>query len=153
MDIKSYPTEIEIELVPAFNDRPPDVCLQFDDDMHFRGPLTETGSFVITADESPGMHSISVTLENKTNRDAAQTVTISRITMCGISSDRFIWQAKYRPIYPEPWAYQQRQAGKVLEPIITNTTCLGWNGTWCLEFTVPVFTWIHQIKNLGWIYE
>jgi hypothetical protein len=29
---------------------------------------------------------------------------------------------------------------------------MGWNGRWELNFRVPIFTWIHQLENLGWIY-
>ena len=32
------------------------------------------------------------------------------------------------------------------------TSYLGFNGKWTLTFTVPVFTWIHQTQNQGWIY-
>lgn len=35
----------------------------------------------------------------------------------------------------------------------TNATYLGWNGLWVLEFELPIFTWIHKLENLGWIYD
>ena len=28
-----------------------------------------------------------------------------------------------------------------------------WNGIWVLDFTVPVYTWLHKVLGLGWIYD
>jgi hypothetical protein len=37
--------------------------------------------------------------------------------------------------------------------LLKNHTYLSWNGKWTLTFDVPVFTWIHRVQNLGWIYD
>ena len=52
-----------------------------------------------------------------------------------------------------PWYYQQIEKGIILDDELTNIDYLGWPGTWTLDFTSPVFTWIHQIQSLGWIYD
>jgi hypothetical protein len=93
---------------------------------------------------------ISVVHRDKLDNDSSTAVIVKHLSFFGISDSRFIWQAQYRPEYPEPWHSQQ-----VLLPpeIVTNTNYLGWNGVWSLEFGVPVFTWIHQVQNLGWIYN
>jgi hypothetical protein len=94
--------------------------------------------------------SISVVHRGKLDDDPSTAVIVRHLSFFGISDPRFIWQAQYRPEYPEPWRSQQVP----LPPeIMTNTNYLGWNGAWTLEFGVPVFTWIHQIQNLGWIYD
>ena len=60
---------------------------------------------------------------------------------------------KYMPIYPNPWAGEQLAQGIVLDPILRYHNYLSWNGTWSLDFTVPIFTWIHTIEDLGWVYR
>jgi hypothetical protein len=80
-------------------------------------------------------------------------VRITSLAFNGIASAKFIWHGRYCPEYPEPWATEQQAQGLVLESEISNTDYLGWNGEWSLDFTVPVFTWIHKTENLGWIYD
>ncbi|CAB4133443.1 hypothetical protein UFOVP257_195 [uncultured Caudovirales phage] len=75
-------------------------------------------------------------------------VEIESVTLEGITLDRVKWAAEYYPRYPEPWASTQTN----LPTVVKYTTYLGWNGRWNLNFTVPIFTWIHQTENLGWIY-
>ena len=38
-------------------------------------------------------------------------------------------------------------------PVLQPHTYLGWNGRWVLEFETPVFTWIHRLEDLGWLYS
>ena len=75
-------------------------------------------------------------------------VEIESVTVEGITVDRFKWAGIYTPNYPEPWASTQTN----LQPTLQSATYLGWNGRWELPFSVPIFTWIHQTENLGWIY-
>ena len=90
-----------------------------------------------------------VELPNKQDQEA---VIIDKITFFSIEDPRFAWSGVYEPQYPEPWASEQRSQGVALKPQLTAHTYLGWPGKWTLTFTVPVFTWIHQTQNLGWIY-
>lgn len=34
----------------------------------------------------------------------------------------------------------------------TKPSYLGWNGMWKFQFEIPIFTWIHKLEGLGWIY-
>ena len=81
------------------------------------------------------------------NRDTA--VIIEQVKFNGISSPKFAWAGIYTPQYPLHYLKDNPTSATALSP----HTYLGWNGTWTLEFTVPVFTWIHQIEGLGWIYD
>lgn len=101
----------------------------------------------------PGRHRLCLSFYDKAPDDQNQAVQIKELRMNGVLDPKFIWQGIYRPIYPEPWATQQKQAGNDLAREISNTDYLGWNGTWTLEFTSPIFTWIHQVQDLGWIYD
>jgi len=82
-----------------------------------------------------------------------EAVIIERVDFFGIQDPKFAWAGVYEPRYPEPWATQQIDQGMELKPKLCPHTYLGWPGKWTLTFTVPVFTWIHQTQNLGWIYS
>ena len=101
----------------------------------------------------PGAHDLVISFQGKDPLDVEQSVTICDIELNGISDPRFVWRGIYKPDYPEPWASQQRESGTELAAEIQNTDYLGWNGTWCLRFGSPVFTWIHEVQDLGWIYQ
>jgi hypothetical protein len=74
---------------------------------------------------------------NRHPHDGITAVIVKSIVLNGIASPKAI----YRGVY-----YPQNQ-----ERIIENY--LSWNGVWILSFSVPVYTWIHQVENLGWIYD
>lgn len=85
--------------------------------------------------------------------DLDTAVIVDRIVLNGIESPRFIWQGLYTPHYDVDYIEDCKRRGVELEPVLKNCNYLGWNGTWKLEFSAPVFTWIHKIENLGWIYD
>ena len=92
---------------------------------------------------------LSVRHFGKNNQDPNTAVIVKDVGFFGISDPKFVWQGRYCPEYPEPWLSQQWPRPK---HTLTNVDYLGWNGTWTLQFTAPVFTWIHQVQNLGWIH-
>jgi hypothetical protein len=87
---------------------------------------------------------------NKPELDHNMAVIIDRIEFFGISNPKFVWRGVYFPEYPEPWYSQQIPAPA---PTLPACNYLGWNGCWRLDFDVPVFTWMHQVQDLGWIYQ
>lgn len=91
-----------------------------------------------------------IELFNKPELDHDMAVIVDSIEFFGISDPKFVWRGLYSPEYPEPWYSQQFPV-----PLPTLSACdyLGWNGSWHLDFDVPVFTWMHQIQDLGWIYQ
>jgi hypothetical protein len=108
----------------------------------------EVLSFCVTG--RPGPRKIVIAMNNKTDETPDMAVEISSVTIEGLTLDRFKWSSRYYPIYPEPWASQQKDP---LPEFQTSATYLGWNGIWYLGFELPIFQWIHNIENLGWIYE
>jgi len=112
--------------------------------------LTQTTTFVFEFETDLRQLQLTVTHANKLPTDPSTAVIVKQLSFFGISDPKFIWQAQYRPEYPEPWRGQQQP---LPEATLTNTNYLGWNGTWTLDFEVPVFTWMHKIQNLGWIYD
>lgn len=154
MDI--YKTRIELEIEPVWSDDPPEISVHLDR-WHWKGLLNEKQIFCHQFDSSQSRHKISVEFSNKKDTDTRdgldKAVIIKSLKFNDISSDRFVWQGKYYPRYPEPWASQQKQDGRELAEFLPAHTYLGWNGIWILEFDVPIFTWIHQVEGLGWIYD
>jgi hypothetical protein len=92
---------------------------------------------------------LTVELLDKQDQEA---VIVESVSFFGIKDPKFAWTGIYEPDYPEPWATEQCSLGVVLKPQLCPHTYLSWNGKWRLTFSVPVFTWIHQTQDLGWIY-
>ena len=88
---------------------------------------------------------LTVQHHSKSDLDADTAVIIQRIEFYGISDPRFVWAGKYYPDYPDH--YQDKT------PCLLNQDYLGWNGQYVLTFQVPVFSWIHQVQDLGWLYQ
>lgn len=143
-------------LRPVWHNDPPQIRIGIDNLMS-NMTLTDTTTINFEVD---AVKKCKLTVEflNKTNQDTIldqnldKAVLIESINFFGISDPKFAWAGIYEPEYPEPWATQQRNLGVVLHPQITNCTYLAWNGKWTLTFDVPVFTWIHKVQDLGWIY-
>mgnify|MGYP003345752081 CR=1 FL=1 len=82
---------------------------------------------------------------DKSDADHATAVIVQQISFFGITDPRFVWAGTYYPEYPPHYPDKQ-------SPLLGHGY-LGWNGTYLLEFSVPVFTWIHQQLSLGWVYQ
>jgi hypothetical protein len=80
----------------------------------------------------------------KDQNDQDTAVIIKSISLFGITHPKFVWAGTYYPYYPDNYPDK-------ITPL-PGQGYMGWNGVYRLEFSVPVFTWIHQILDLGWIY-
>jgi hypothetical protein len=148
-----YPVKLDIHLRPVWHDNPPEINIGINNDIQ-RIILSEEHMFHYEfIANAPSI--LTVELLNKTNADTRpdkgldKAVIIESVSFFGISDPKFAWEGIYAPEYPEPWASQQHD----LKPLLKSHTYLGWNGKWTLTFDVPVFTWIHRVQNLGWIYD
>lgn len=113
-----------------------------------RHELWETTRIELEFDALVGW--LEVVFMNKPELDHNMAVIVDQVEFFGISDPQFVWAGVYTPRYPEPW-YSEQQIKP--EPHLTQQNYLGWNGTWRLDFDVPVFTWMHRTLNLGWIYS
>lgn len=148
MDTKLYNTRITINLDAVGE---PDVIAYLDGvPFTFIRKISGPTSFMVNRDLTDGSHVLEIKHLHKQNDDPSTALIIKSITFNDITRDNFIWTGKYTPDYPEPWATEQ---GDTLARELTHTGYLGWNGTWRLDFTAPIFTWIHGVENLGWIYD
>ena len=87
---------------------------------------------------------------NKPELDHNMAVIVDSVEFFGITDPKFVWAGTYTPNYPEPWYSEQIEKPLAQLP---QQNYMGWNGIWRLDFSVPVFTWMHQTMNLGWIYQ
>jgi hypothetical protein len=152
----SYPVELDIHLRSVWHDNPPEINIGINDNIN---------NIILLEDQifhyefiSNNTSTITVELLNKIDSDTVpdkgldKAVIIESVSFFGILDPQFAWAGVFEPRYPEPWATEQRNQGVVLNQHLSPHTYLGFNGKWTLTFTVPVFTWIHQTQNLGWIY-
>lgn len=145
--MKKFNTEIEILLL-GHGITKPIVTYGIDSDILDQ---VEVNEFLIKLDLNlkKGTHKIFLEFYNKTNDTSDMAIEIAYVKYEGMQLDRFKWASKYYPNYPEPWASQQSES---LPLVHHSATYLGWNGLLELEFETPIYTWIHKLENLGWIY-
>jgi hypothetical protein len=154
MDMKKYQTDIEIDVVPMYHASAPEIMYGFDHDL-VRVELTQPVVLRFNDSLTAGTHSVIIDFVNKTDADCVpdqgldKYITIGAIRINGLHLPRFNWLATYEPVFPEPWHSQQNPRPN---PVQAGETHLGWNGRWCLQFDAPVFSWIHQIENMGWVW-
>ena len=157
MNTRIYPIDISILIKPIWFDRVPtgkigingnikDFEVQQETwfDFKFEGVLNETCQIRV---EHYGKTDSDTDIIN--NRDTA--LIVEQVKLNEFNNPKFAWAGKYQPNYPEGWINQNK--GAKLQKILSPHTYLGWNGVWTLDITLPVYTWIHQIDGLGWIYD
>jgi hypothetical protein len=148
-----YPVEIEICLSPVQHTEAPQYRITAENSI-LHGHLLSTTTFNLSI-EAEQKSKITVEFLNKKDTDTVpeqgldKAIVIEWIKFFGISDPRFVWEGVYCPSYPELWYNQQSTPPPNR---LKNTNYLGWNGTWTLDFDVPIFTWIHRIQNHGWLY-
>lgn len=106
--------------------------------------LTETAKFDFEF-TAVGSCNLKITHFDKAEHDATTAVVVKEIGFFGITDPRFVWVGAYEPNYPSHWPDK-------ITPL-PGHGYLGWNGVYNMTFSVPVFTWMHQTMNLGWIYQ
>lgn len=153
----TYLVKLSLTLTPVWHQDPPVIRVGINQDLQkFELRQSQNFEFQFQADADC---ELIVEFLNKKDTDTVQehnldkAVIIEKIKFFDIEDPRFVWAGVYEPKYPEPWASQQRQQGVVLNPRLSPHCYLSWNGKWTLTFSVPVFTWIHKIQDLGWIYS
>ena len=152
MGINSYHLDLALTVDACYQTDAPDCQVLLDDQIIFEDILTKITTIRYQTSLPAMAHVLKIRYRNKSKQDPTQAIAIKSIDFNGVQDPKFIWAGEYTPVYPEPWASQQRDQGKTLESKLTNIDCIGWEGEWRLTFTVPVFTWIHRLKNFGTIY-
>jgi hypothetical protein len=148
---KIVDTEFNIVLVPRWWNTVPEISYGIDEHMINTIPISNRVRLSFNLNLTPGDHKLWITYNNKNYNDCKldqnldMAVEIESVSFEGMTLDRFRWTGEYYPDYPDDYPDKQY--------VIKSATYLGWNGRWELPFTTPIFTWIHKIENLGWLYE
>jgi len=135
------PVEISLALRPVGR---PWVRVSVNNDIYTEVQLAEDIDLDIKF-SGQGSARLNVEHFNKQDNDPDTAVIINSIGFFGISDPRFVWAGVYRPNYPDHYE------NKI--PELPGQGYLGWNGVYSLEFGIPVFTWMHQILDMGWLYD
>ena len=152
----TYPVKLSVTLRPVWHQEPPKIRIGIDNN---QSEMVLTKLTTVDFEfETDNECRLVVEFLNKTDQDCIpdqnldKVVVIESVDFFGITDPRFVWAGIYEPVYPEPWATEQHDQGVVLKQQLCPHNYLSWNGKWTLTFGVPVFTWIHRLQNLGWIY-
>ena len=140
-------TELAITLTPKLSTIVPEVFISVPG-KSIHAALHSTQRFELEFDSCQGW--IEVEFANKPGNDVELAVIVDKVEFFGISNPKFVWAGVYTPDYPEPWYSEQIEKPPVH---LSQQSYMGWNGTWRLEFSVPVFTWMHRTLDFGWIYQ
>ena len=97
------------------------------------GPLWVKFEF----NQEKGPARLIVELLDKQPNDPDTAVIVKKIKLNDIEHIQNTYQGMYYPNNKDP----------------SRDTYIAWNGIWALEFSVPVYTWMHQAQGLGWIYD
>jgi len=151
-------TNIIIKITPIFHQEKPYIKLMLDEKMLYDGILHKSTEFTYNDTLSIDEHSITVEFLNKTDKDCVleqrldKAVNIDYVSFFGINSKHSLWNSTYVPRYSTAYLDTLKTEGHSARHELKSCLYLGWNGVWTTRFSVPVFTWLHKVENLGEIY-
>lgn len=148
-----------VNIKPIFFQRSPIVRLSVNEqqiDVNFK-QSEKVHEFVFDIDSTRENHQIKIVRSGKKDSDtlvengevvADQTVHIDSIVVDDVNLSNLLHLGKFYPEYPEPWASEQRAAGVQLPEVETYRQTLYHNGTWKLDFTMPIHIWFFNNINM-----
>lgn len=132
--MKFYPIRVEVLLEPVGYPTVEVVCNNQVKTMRlFREPSWTSFEFEQTA----GPLQLTVEHRDRDPKDGVTAVEVKAVKINGIESPKILYQGLY---YPTGMP-------------VRRTTYIDFNGVWVLDFSAPVYTWLHQTLSLGWIYD
>lgn len=144
-----------MSLSPVYWAEKPEYLIKFNDEVIAAGSLSEKLSFEWNRPAND-TNMLSVEFLNKKDTDTQgnkdKALIIDSITIEGFTFNSFLNAGIYKPNYPEGYYEYARNHGLSADPAVKQNY-LAFNGVWELKITWPVFTWMHQTENLGWVYD
>jgi len=140
-------TRIQVTLDGIYYDNHiPQFSMEFDGTLLCTGYLTESITYNIHQHLQPGDYKLQIKLLNKTDDDTKyidnnfydKALKVSKLVLNDINCDECLLHSTY--ITDDNRKF-------------TGENYISWNGVWTLDISIPVFTYAHQKKNLGWIYN
>jgi len=153
--------KFKIEFYATMWDKPPHAEVLINDISHYKGEILGTKdkpTLIEFEQELEENKSYDLTI-HRTGKAKNQTVInekgdilkdqllhIKSIEIDEIDIGGLVYEGVYTPIYPEPWATQQRHEGNELKESFKNVTIMGHNGKWSFTFGSPFYMWL--LENL-----
>jgi hypothetical protein len=153
--------KFKLELYATMWDKPPHAEIIINENTHWKGDITGTEDkpdvieFEHTLEEGKSYNILirrsgklksQTVINDKGDILKDQLLNIKGIGIDEIDIGALVYEGVYTPIYPEPWATQQKQKGIKLQESFKNVTKIGHNGTWKFTFTSPFYIWL--LENL-----
>ena len=153
--------KFNLELYATMWDQPPHAEILVNDKSYFKGDITGTedkpnvvefehecteGEKSELIIERSGKLGNQTVVNDKGDLLKDQLLHIKSIEIDEIDIGALVYEGVYTPKYPEPWASQQRKAGKELQESFKNVTAMGHNGKWSFKFASPFYMWL--LENL-----
>ena len=153
--------KFKLELYATMWKKPPHVQILLNDKCYFDADVTGTEDkpdvFTFEHECTEGeKYQLIIERSGKTKHDTVvndkgdiindQLLHLKSIEIDDINIGALIYEGKYTPKYPEPWATQQRTAGNELPESFKNVTLMGHNGQWAFSFESPFYMWL--LENL-----
>lgn len=132
--MKSYPVRVAVLLEPVGRPQAKIIC---NDQVKTLHALIQPSWFNFEFEQMGGPARLSVELFDKHPHDPTTAVIIKQVKLNDVEHLQNTYQGMYYPTNMEP----------------RRDTYIAWNGIWVLDFTVPVYTWMHKTQGLGWIYD
>lgn len=140
--------KIKIELKPLIVKTIPNVKIMIDGHTHFDLFLSKPSTHRINASLERGKHKLRIIFTNKNyreiSRDKDMAIKVAHVGFQNLE-DNFHSSSFYRPIYPMDIDTDAKQSE------IIHSDYLGWNGEYFINFETPIYHWIHEKLNLGWL--
>lgn len=150
MAMDNTSVKIKLDLDFGIKNTLPDILVKFNQEILLQGPQQKSCTVLIDRCVPVGTHRLSVEFLNKNyNEPMDMYVLINQLRFQHLDNNFNIY-SQYQPDYPKQWAEEQQQQGQTLKPVI-HANHLGWNGVWWVDFETPIYRWIHQRLNLGWL--
>lgn len=149
---------VDLGLEPVFWQDPPEIKITFNGRDIWAGALDLPGHWQWTL-PAEDRNRLSVWFlnkqENDTQGDLDKAIKVSKLGLENMFFDNILYQSRYRPMYSRGYINYAKSRGLSADDVVYNSTYLGFNGEWYLDFPWPTFTWIYEIETngQGWIYE
>lgn len=147
--------KLGLVLSPVWWDELPEYRIEFNGTKIAGGFLKDSSNFSWTLPALDN-NTLSVHFLNKkdgdTQGDKDKAIVVDKVIVEGFDFYSFLMAGRYIPDYPKGYFDYAKEHNLSIEPVLTQNY-LSFNGEWQLNIDWPVFSWIHQTENLGWLHE
>lgn len=137
--------KFDLVITSTWESHPPSIEIKIDDTIVEKNInlVQGTNHISIEVNLPYKSHQLSISRHGATVMDRSQTITIEKLSIDNIDcSNLILTNSWFEPIYPEPWATEQKNQGNQLLDKVPFETVLGHNGVWRLDFACPIYPYL-----------